>query len=101
MGKAATPRPRRRERKNITSGVAHVNASFNNTVITITDAQGNTVAWASGGSRCRRAQGPGAWGEDPRGRGQGAWLGPRVRAAGAAGRRLQHHLDQGRDADSA
>jgi small subunit ribosomal protein S11 len=51
MGKAATPRPRRRERKNITSGVAHVNASFNNTVITITDAQGNTVAWASAGSQ--------------------------------------------------
>jgi small subunit ribosomal protein S11 len=51
MGKVATPRPRRRERKNITSGVAHVNASFNNTVITITDAQGNTVAWASAGSQ--------------------------------------------------
>ena len=38
MGKAAAARPRRRERKNITSGVAHVNASFNNTKITITDA---------------------------------------------------------------
>jgi small subunit ribosomal protein S11 len=47
---AAGPRPRRRERKNITSGVAHVNASFNNTIITITDAQGNTVAWSSSGS---------------------------------------------------
>ena len=42
-------RPRRRERKNITSGVAHVNASFNNTMITITDAQGNTIAWSSSG----------------------------------------------------
>ena len=40
MAKAASPRLRRRERKNITSGVAHVNASFNNTMITITDAQG-------------------------------------------------------------
>jgi small subunit ribosomal protein S11 len=39
MGKEAT-RVRRRERKNIASGVAHVNASFNNTMITITDAQG-------------------------------------------------------------
>ena len=39
MAKAATARPRRRERKNITSGVAHVNATFNNTVITITDAR--------------------------------------------------------------
>src|SRR5215472_10723546 len=42
---------RRRKRKNITSGVAHVNASFNNTVITITDAQGNTIAWSSSGSQ--------------------------------------------------
>ncbi len=44
-------RVRRRERKNITAGVAHVNASFNNTMITITDAQGNTIAWASSGSQ--------------------------------------------------
>ena len=51
MVKAAAQRVRRRERKNITSGVAHVNASFNNTMITITDAQGNTIAWASSGSQ--------------------------------------------------
>jgi small subunit ribosomal protein S11 len=50
MAKAAAQRVRRRERKNITSGVAHVNASFNNTMITITDAQGNTIAWSSSGS---------------------------------------------------
>ena len=50
MAKAST-RVRRRERKNITSGVAHVNATFNNTVITITDAQGNTIAWSSSGSQ--------------------------------------------------
>src|SRR5262249_52902532 len=37
-------------RKNIASGVAHVNASFNNTTITITDAQGNAIAWSSAGS---------------------------------------------------
>jgi small subunit ribosomal protein S11 len=42
-------RLRRRERKNISSGVAHVNATFNNTMITITDAQGNTIAWSSAG----------------------------------------------------
>ena len=47
---AANTRPRKKERKNITSGVAHVNASFNNTMITITDAQGNSIAWASSGS---------------------------------------------------
>jgi small subunit ribosomal protein S11 len=43
-------RVRRRERKNIASGVAHVNASFNNTIITITDAQGNAISWSSAGS---------------------------------------------------
>ena len=42
-------RLRRRERKNISSGVAHVNASFNNTMITITDAQGNAISWSSAG----------------------------------------------------
>ena len=45
----APQRLRRRERKNITAGVAHVNASFNNTMITITDAQGNAIAWSSAG----------------------------------------------------
>ncbi|AKL74349.1 MAG: 30S ribosomal protein S11 [Acidimicrobiia bacterium] len=43
-------RPRRRERKNITHGVAHIKSSFNNTIITITDQQGNTIAWASSGN---------------------------------------------------
>ncbi len=42
---------RKRERKNIASGVAHINATFNNTMITITDAQGNTIAWSSAGSQ--------------------------------------------------
>jgi small subunit ribosomal protein S11 len=51
MAKPTTQRPRRRERKNIVSGVAHVNATFNNTMITITDAQGNSIAWASAGSQ--------------------------------------------------
>ena len=50
MGKEATQRVRRRERKYLVSGVAHVNASFNNTMITITDAQGNAIAWSSSGS---------------------------------------------------
>ncbi len=51
MAKQGTARVKRRERKNITSGVAHVSATFNNTIITITDDQGNTIAWASAGSR--------------------------------------------------
>jgi small subunit ribosomal protein S11 len=44
-------RVRKKERKNISSGVAHVNASFNNTMITITDAQGNAIAWSSAGAK--------------------------------------------------
>ena len=43
-------RVKRREKKNIASGVAHVNASFNNTMITITDAQGNAISWSSSGA---------------------------------------------------
>jgi small subunit ribosomal protein S11 len=43
-------RPRRRERKNITHGIAHIKSSFNNTIITISDQQGNTLAWASSGN---------------------------------------------------
>ena len=43
------PTRKRRERKNIVNGTAHVNASFNNTIITIADAQGNTIVWSSSG----------------------------------------------------
>ena len=43
-------RPKRRERKNISYGVAHIKSSFNNTIITIADQQGNTIAWASAGN---------------------------------------------------
>ena len=42
-------RVKREERKNISSGVAHVNSTFNNTMITITDAQGNAISWSSAG----------------------------------------------------
>ena len=51
MAKDAQGRVRRRERKNITSGVAHVAATYNNTMITITDAQGNAIAWSSAGQQ--------------------------------------------------
>ncbi|MCA0373338.1 MAG: 30S ribosomal protein S11 [Proteobacteria bacterium] len=44
-----TTRLKRKERKNISTGVVHVNASFNNTMITIADTQGNTISWASAG----------------------------------------------------
>ena len=43
-------RIKKRERKNISAGVAHVSASFNNTMITITDAQGNAISWSSAGT---------------------------------------------------
>ena len=42
---------KKKEKKNITSGVAHVDSSFNNTRVTITDAQGNTVAWSTAGAQ--------------------------------------------------
>ncbi|MBL4892960.1 MAG: 30S ribosomal protein S11 [Rhizobiaceae bacterium] len=44
-------RVKRREKKNISSGVAHVNSTFNNTMITITDVQGNTISWSSAGAQ--------------------------------------------------
>ena len=43
-------RPRKRERKNITHGVAHIKSSFNNTIVSISDQQGNVLAWASAGN---------------------------------------------------
>lgn len=45
-----TTRPRRRERKNVERGVAHIQSTFNNTVINITDVNGNTIAWSSAGA---------------------------------------------------
>ena len=49
MAKPAT-RARKKEKKNVVTGTAHVNATFNNTIITITDGQGNTVSWSSAGA---------------------------------------------------
>ena len=51
MAKPAAQRVRKKERKNISSGIAHVNASFNNTMVTITDVQGNAIAWSSAGGQ--------------------------------------------------
>jgi small subunit ribosomal protein S11 len=54
MAKRATRATKKKVRKTVTDGVAHVQASFNNTIITITDRQGNTLSWAtSGGSGFR------------------------------------------------
>ncbi len=43
-------RPRRREKKNVPYGVAHIKSSFNNTIVCITDLQGNVISWASAGN---------------------------------------------------
>ena len=53
MAKPKSPggrRPRKRERKNVGYGVAHIKSSFNNTIISITDQEGNVLAWASAGN---------------------------------------------------
>ncbi|MDF2563810.1 MAG: rpsK [Massilibacillus sp.] len=42
-------RPKRRERKNIEHGIAHIRSTFNNTIVTITDTNGNALSWASAG----------------------------------------------------
>ena len=53
MAKAATTKKtvtrKRRERKNIEKGSAHISSTFNNTIVTITDVNGNTFSWASAG----------------------------------------------------
>ncbi len=47
--KKVATRTKNRDKKNISVGVAHVNSSFNNTMVTITDVQGNTISWSSAG----------------------------------------------------
>ena len=51
MAKAVSQRIKKKEKKNISAGVAHISSSFNNTRVTITDAQGNTVAWSTAGAQ--------------------------------------------------
>lgn len=50
MAYKGTQKLRKKDRKNVVSGVVHINATFNNTMVTVTDAQGNTIAWSSSGS---------------------------------------------------
>jgi small subunit ribosomal protein S11 len=56
MAKAATPRTRKKVKKDVSDGIAHIHASFNNTIITITDRQGNTLAWTTSGGAGFRAK---------------------------------------------
>lgn len=50
MAKKTATKSKRRVKKNVTAGVAHIHSTFNNTIVTITDAQGNTISWSSAGA---------------------------------------------------
>lgn len=50
MAKAVKTKTKKKEKKNIASGIVHIQATFNNTIVTISDTQGNTIAWSSAGS---------------------------------------------------
>jgi small subunit ribosomal protein S11 len=50
LAKATKTKVRKKEKKNIASGIVHIQATFNNTIITITDRQGNAISWSSAGS---------------------------------------------------
>ena len=110
---------RKKVKKNVADGIAHVHASFNNTIITITDRQGNALAWASSGGQGfkgsrkstpfaaqvaaeaagRAAQEQGIKNLDVRDQGPGP--GPRVVGARAGLARHPHQLDLRRDAGAA
>lgn len=49
-GAATATRPKRRDRKNVETGIAHIRSTFNNTIVTITDPSGNAISWASAGN---------------------------------------------------
>ena len=46
----ASRRPRKRDRKNVSTGIVHIKSSFNNTIVSITDTEGNVISWASAGN---------------------------------------------------
>lgn len=50
MAKTTRAKGRKKEKKNIANGIVHIQATFNNTIVTITDPQGNTISWSSAGS---------------------------------------------------
>jgi len=51
MAKAVRKTGKRKERKNISEGIAHIQSTFNNTIVTITDTSGNVIAWSSAGTQ--------------------------------------------------
>ena len=107
-------RSRRRVRKNVTYGQAHIKTSFNNTIVTLTDTEGNVLAWESAGSagfkgtqvdpvrspgdrRRRREEGHGARPRARRGLCEGRRLGTGDSDPLAAGRRARRDDREGRD----
>jgi small subunit ribosomal protein S11 len=50
LARRKTTRPKRRDRKNIEHGIAHIKSTFNNTIVSITDLKGNSIAWSSAGN---------------------------------------------------
>ena len=110
---AAAARVRKKVKKNVSEGIAHVQASFNNTIVTITDRQGNTLSWATAGGcgfRGSRKSTPfaaqvasekagrtalefGVKNLDVRVRGPGPGRESAVRALNALGFRIQHIED--------
>jgi ribosomal protein S11 len=91
--KETAARVKRKDKKNISTGVAHVNASFNNTMITITDLQGNVISWSSSGangfkgSRKSTPLRSGARSANRIRAGKRPWFRPRVRSSRASGNR--------------
>src|ERR1035441_2186544 len=86
-GAQANKPARKKVRKNVLDAIAHVHASFNNTIITITDRQGNTLSSApsgcdavrgTGGSRARGQRGAGTRREERRSARHGSWPGARI-----------------------
>src|SRR5574341_626322 len=59
LQQTASARTRKKVKKNVAEGIAHVHAAFNNTIVTITDRQGNTLSWATSGNAGIKGSRPG------------------------------------------
>jgi hypothetical protein len=109
MAKAVRKTGKKKEKKNIAEGVAHIQSTFNNTIVTITDLSGNVIAWASsghpvcgadGGRGCRE-KGKGTRAPKRSGLRQGAGLRSGIGIAIPATGGAERHAHPGCDADSA
>jgi hypothetical protein len=101
LQQTAAARARKKVKKNVAEGIAHIHASFNNTIVTITDRQGNTLAWATSGGRARRPRGAGVRREERGSAHQGPGARPRVGGACAKRDRLEDRQHRRRHADPA